>query len=316
MLSEQNQKLLEEQFSSLPVEIQETILESNWKEVIRRITEKYALHIDQGGALETIVFLTMLGLEEPANFTSTLKEEVRITESLALAITKEVEEGVFQKIRQDVMRKQNEPTSSETEAGLGGVEGVDIIDEEVPTKDPYREIPEGVSHYTNGQHLDNESILKEIENGTHPADGYRADIEVPKEVYKTKDVNILDSAEHTVDITEQEGRDALASVLNQRDAQKPDVIPAEQPTNQAPQEVNPLHIRTLKSDILRQKLENPSWTPDVDTKTTNNTKDIIEKASREALTRGYSAPEVPSAPQAPASTTTPQTTIDPYRETF
>ena len=290
MISEKSQEILTAQFNTLPEEIQDTILESNWKEVIRAITEKYALHIDQGGALETIVFLTMLGMEEPADFISNLKSEVRITQSLAQAITDEVEKGVFQKIRQGVMERKNNPKPiTPTE------EGVDIIEEGAPARDAYREDVGAdtatQSKYVDGQHLDEKTLLEEIEDPQSAADTNHVDLEIPKEVFNTSGVEVIDADKAAPEATLAEGQEALNDILGQKNGSAP-LQSAPDEKVQEQQEANPLSIRTLKSDILRQKLANPSWSPEIDKGMTKNTKDIIE-----------SAKEATPAPKA-----------DPYRE--
>lgn len=301
MLSEQNQKILQDQFNSLPVEIQDTILKSNWKESIRRVTEKYALHVDQGGALETIVFLTMLGIEEPTDFVKNLKEEVRVTESLAQAITKEVEENVFQKIRHAVMQRQ-----SLEEAG--SADDLEIIDEDGGPKDKYREVPTAQSKYVDGQHLDEESILSEIEDPKSIADAEHSDIEIPKEVYDAKKVDIVEADQASKEATDPEKNAALKSVLEQSGQ-----------TTETRKDTNPLHIRTLKSDIMRQKLENPSWTPELEKGFSKNTQNIVQQASKEASTAPTSTPGQSRAPtQDTAPTPAPSNpgAPDPYREQF
>jgi len=299
MLSEKSQTILTEQFNALPKEIQDSILESNWKEVVHRITEKYSLHIDQGGAMETIVFLTMLGINEPTDFISNLKKEVRITQSLAQAITDEIQEEIFQKIRTDVMERQKNPKE----------EGVDIISEDGGSqKDLYREdVGDNTSKYVDGQHLDAESILQEVEDHHEETHSDHVDIEIPKEVYFSKDVDIIDDTKKE-SMTDSEGQTTLDSIREQGIQ-----VASDEQSNKTPDTVetksnenNHLSIRTLKSDILRQKLANPSWTPEIDKTMTKNTKDIIRSAEK-------NQPAQPTTINA-ASGGTP--TDDPYRENF
>ena len=298
MLSEKNQKILTEQFNSLPEEIQEVILESDWKSVIRRITDKYSLHLDQGGALETIVFLTMLGLEDPSDFALNLKSEVRVTPSLAQTITAEVEKDIFQKIRQSVIEKETQVKTNKSVKTSD--DGVDIIEDESHRggRDAYREdVGDHTSQYVDGQHLDAESILRDVEDPESNALADHSDIEIPEEVFSTKGVDFLEENTELQESDDINLRHIPDSTIEKNKEIKRD---NEQSPLTSQETKDPMSVRTFKSDILRQKLANPSWSPTLDKSMTKNTKKIIKSAQNESLKENESQ--------------NPKTKNDPYHE--
>lgn len=103
MSSDENKKIIYEQFQTLPKIIQDTILNSNWQEKIRRIVKNNNLHLDQGAAIENLVLITMLGIETPENFVENAKEYAEVTEEQAYTISNEVEREVFSDIRKKLI---------------------------------------------------------------------------------------------------------------------------------------------------------------------------------------------------------------------
>lgn len=104
MINPEIQELINNQFNELPKVVQDTILNSNWTEKIRLIVKKHNLHIDQGAAIENLVFVTMLGIERPENFVQNAKEYANVTDNQAIMISEEVERTIFKDIRQELIR--------------------------------------------------------------------------------------------------------------------------------------------------------------------------------------------------------------------
>lgn len=94
---------IKEQFKSLPKVIQDTVLNSNWEEKIRRIVKVNNLHVDQGAAIENLVLITMLGIETPEEFVQNAKEYARVSEEQAYNISAEVEREIFGDIRKKLV---------------------------------------------------------------------------------------------------------------------------------------------------------------------------------------------------------------------
>lgn len=94
---------LRESFDKLPTKVKEAITSTHVDDVIKRISQKYNLRIDQGAVLEDEITYVMYGLERPENFLSNLKREGKIEDSKASAIAGEVEKDIFQAIRKELM---------------------------------------------------------------------------------------------------------------------------------------------------------------------------------------------------------------------
>ncbi len=96
-------KIIQEQFKTLPPVIQDTITNSNWQEKIRRVVKNNSLHVDQGAAIENLVLITMLGLENPDDFVNNAKEYAQVSEDAAYTISSEVEREIFGDIRRKLI---------------------------------------------------------------------------------------------------------------------------------------------------------------------------------------------------------------------
>lgn len=97
------QSIIKEQFKNLPKVIQDTITNSNWQEKIRRVVKNNNLHVDQGAAIENLVFITMLGIENPTTFVQNAKEYAGVSDDQAYTISNEVEREIFGDIRRKLI---------------------------------------------------------------------------------------------------------------------------------------------------------------------------------------------------------------------
>lgn len=95
--------IIEDQFKTLPKIIQDTILNSNWKEKIRRVVKNNNLHVDQGAAIENLVLITMLGIETPDKFVNNAKQYAEVSDDQAITISNEVEREIFGDIRRKLI---------------------------------------------------------------------------------------------------------------------------------------------------------------------------------------------------------------------
>lgn len=109
-------QMVEERLEEIPPQVKKAILESNWEEDVRRISEKYRLRIDQGNVLENQVLLLMLGLQSVDNFFEVLGETIENEDNKLENILDEVEANIVAKIR-DVLQKDmsEEEASPETQ---------------------------------------------------------------------------------------------------------------------------------------------------------------------------------------------------------
>ncbi|MDA8611265.1 hypothetical protein N9L18_00140 [Candidatus Pacebacteria bacterium] len=103
MIQESAKTLIQEHFNELPSVVQDVVLNSNWEEKIRRIVSNYKLHIDQGAAIENLVFVTMLGMETPEDFVENAKVYANVSEEQAFSISAEVERSIFGDVRKKLI---------------------------------------------------------------------------------------------------------------------------------------------------------------------------------------------------------------------
>lgn len=102
-MDSETQNIIASQFKELPEVIQDTITGSNWQEKIRRVVKNNNLHVDQGAAIENLVFITMLGIETPQRFVQNAKEFAKVSDDQAITISNEVEREIFGDIRRKLI---------------------------------------------------------------------------------------------------------------------------------------------------------------------------------------------------------------------
>ncbi|MEK9184921.1 MAG: hypothetical protein AAB866_02020, partial [Patescibacteria group bacterium] len=93
---------IKEKFNELPQNVKEAILSVDLPQKIQAIANKYALHLDQAGTIETEVTLVLLGLEKANNFAQNIKKELAISEDIANKIASDVSDEIFQEIRESL----------------------------------------------------------------------------------------------------------------------------------------------------------------------------------------------------------------------
>jgi hypothetical protein len=132
-----------ERFKELPEVVQNIILESGWEKTTRRIVEENNLRIDQGGAIENEVMLTMFGFEKPENFRANITKQANLKPEQVDKIVSDINENVFQlikdkliletteekddfeEIQQKITQQSTEPVQESREEILSEIEKVD-----------------------------------------------------------------------------------------------------------------------------------------------------------------------------------------------
>lgn len=267
-------EILNERFSQLPEVIQDIILESNWKDVIMRIIKKYNLHVDQGGELEALTILTMTGLEESDDYIENIKENLKITDSLAKEITKEIEIEIFQKIREEIVRKTTYDNNGE----------VKILKEEKKA-DPYREQTDNVDiiedHYKQKAREEAQDRLDLVAN-----------IDLLENQPKKKGDEIVDrdsllrevEGDDVVNESDSEIPKADTDLQADIDADNKKITSINTELEKPKTVIEPVHMRTLKSDLIKKKKESPGWIPRIAKKdvVSKKTKEIIDGVEKES----------------------------------
>jgi len=106
-------QILEEKFKELPLDTQLAMTSAHIAEMIKEISDKNRLLIDQEGILYDLTSYVLLGLLPSKEFTATLVKEAGINESVAASIAEDINEKVFSEIRTS-MRLQGEKRESES----------------------------------------------------------------------------------------------------------------------------------------------------------------------------------------------------------
>ena len=107
---EEPKKIIEEQFKKLPKALQDAIVDSNLYKKMRAISEKHKMLIDKASIFENETMFVMLGLENSTDYTNNLKKEMRIDDSEAQEIAKEVNEQIFLPIRESLKEMEDKNT--------------------------------------------------------------------------------------------------------------------------------------------------------------------------------------------------------------
>ena len=120
---------LDTMFSELPDDVKDAMTSVDTVEILNEIKEKYKLHIDQVGQLSAEVSLAMIGAASPQRFVSNLEALMGITKETAEAITKDVNEKIFQVVRNTLENLRREEEKGEEKPA----------EAQPTTTDPYRE---------------------------------------------------------------------------------------------------------------------------------------------------------------------------------
>lgn len=112
-----SQEQLREKFNKLPSDIQEAIASVETADVIRNVSHKYGLHIDQMGELADETGLLMLGLTKPQDYVDNLFHRLKTTYPKCKDIARDINEEIFKPIKESLMKVHN-PIAEETTGGL------------------------------------------------------------------------------------------------------------------------------------------------------------------------------------------------------
>jgi len=115
-------KDLKERFAQLPKVVQDAITSADVEKRLRALADTHKLHLDQWQQLENEVMLVLLGADAMANLQKNIKNEVGVSDEVAAALAKDISEGVFEPIRQELERELEHPDAQAKEDT--GVEGM------------------------------------------------------------------------------------------------------------------------------------------------------------------------------------------------
>src|SRR3989344_3661472 len=99
---------IKEKFDALPADIKAVIYSADMLGQIQKIVEKYKLHIDKLDILEAETADVMTGFSKPEDFVSNLSSALSVDRAQAENIAKDINEGLFLKIRESLKRLYSE----------------------------------------------------------------------------------------------------------------------------------------------------------------------------------------------------------------
>lgn len=153
---------VQKQFDNLTPELKKIIATLDMEGLIDSLHKEYGLHLDQLGVLATEITMVLVGLNPSTSFRDRLTKKVGVAEDVANLITYKLNQQIFSKIRQELMKSTQQgikDTASVSPAQtfdskMSGVTNVPKQEVEVkaqtednkveetpakPPRDPYRE---------------------------------------------------------------------------------------------------------------------------------------------------------------------------------
>lgn len=136
---------LYEKFENLPDEIQEAFLSVDTYDTIKKIVDKFKLHIDQSSQLSEEIGFIMLGVTRPENFLSNIQEKLNIPLETAGEIVKDINVNIFFPIRASLEALNNggvarysseKPPMVEHFSPAGAVSEQNIYKPQTPLQNP------------------------------------------------------------------------------------------------------------------------------------------------------------------------------------
>lgn len=188
------QKIIEERTRALPQNVKEALGRVDVEAKLVTIFRDNDLRVDQSGALETEVLLTILGIQPTGAFVGNLIKHVHVSGEIAEKIATQVNENIFKEIRLDMSSSSIQapsyipPTPDITPSAVatGATPPpanlpVDKTPDSIQTKleQPFRLAPDSVVvKRTTDQQPTTKPPLGSIEKGTYPkgSDPYREPI--------------------------------------------------------------------------------------------------------------------------------------------
>lgn len=242
-------KLLETQFYTLPLVAQDIINEREWASEIQKLETEFRLHKDQAETIESITMLTMIGFADVEHYANNILEEAKLQPNIANEIGKRINLNVFEPLKQAIIEAEE-------------LQSEDLDDDSLLVLDDARiqKVQEGLDDLdlTKESDLAAKELLDQIENPEN---------------------HIPQNAPGKAQTDLQNNVDGIMQPGETRPQSQPVAQQAGQNPNTTQETKRPAtHMRTLKSDIVKQKLVNPSWQPEVNPKTDQDIANITKSA--------------------------------------
>jgi len=136
-MQDDSNKLIQDQFDSLPIENKEALSRSGWRKKVRAIAEREKLSDEQGRALEIETLLVLYQFLNPENFTANVQREVGIDDVQAGKLVSTIDLEVFKEIEKQLdMITALMPKASRNQAPITSAPAPANIPTGVPTEIP------------------------------------------------------------------------------------------------------------------------------------------------------------------------------------
>jgi hypothetical protein len=101
---DESEQIIKKRFAELPEDVRKAITSVNTVDVILKLGQKHALHIDQTGDLENETSFILLGFEHPSEYVNNISKALNVPEVKARAIAQDVNEQIFRPIRDSLQK--------------------------------------------------------------------------------------------------------------------------------------------------------------------------------------------------------------------
>lgn len=105
----ESEKLIKEQFESLPKNVQDVLSSTPWRESARKIGVNKSLTEEQIKSFETETLLILYGFVSPENYLQNLIDSVEVTEEIAEKLADSVGEEIISVIEKKIEEGDKEP---------------------------------------------------------------------------------------------------------------------------------------------------------------------------------------------------------------
>lgn len=105
----QLQAMFAERLKQLPRPLQDAIQSADVDIKLRTISQRHAIHVDQGAVLENEVKLTLYGFEKVENLAHNIQTEVGLDAATAQQLAEEISSEIFEPIREQLERNLDHP---------------------------------------------------------------------------------------------------------------------------------------------------------------------------------------------------------------
>lgn len=107
------EEIIKQHWDRIPKKVRGVISAFNWESKVEEIGKKHKLHIDQMGELRNETLFMLVGLTHPGDFYTKIQEVLELPEEKTTAVVNDINEQIFSKIRQALVKAVGEEEEEE-----------------------------------------------------------------------------------------------------------------------------------------------------------------------------------------------------------